>query len=270
MFEQGPLTVGLGVAVVLGLLQGLTEFLPVSSSGHLALAQSLIPGFRQPGVLFDAMLHVGTASAVVWFERRQIVQWSKAAEGRRLLGLIVMATLATALAGFSLKEVATSAFYRPILVGAALILTGLVVASTRFTPGGSSSERDMTWKQGLLIGIAQGVAVVPGLSRSGFTIAAGLGVGLERAWVARFSFLLGVPAIAGVALFELAPHRSELQAATPGFWLACLVGAVAAAVSGYVALKIVLRTVSSRIFHRFAWYCIPLGMLVLVLSAGIF
>jgi len=261
---------GLGVAVLLGLLQGLTEFLPVSSSGHLALAQSLVPGFRQPGVLFDAMLHVGTASAVIWFERRQIVHWMKSSDGRRLLGLVVAATLATALLAFPFKGVATSAFHRPFLVGIALVMTGLVVGSTRFTPGGRNTEHDMTLKQVLLVGLAQGAAVFPGLSRSGFTIAAGLGVGLERAWAARFSFLLGVPAIIGVTFFELIANRGELQTTTAGFWLACLVGAMAAAVSGFVALKIVLRTVSSRVFHRFAWYCIPLGMLVLVLSAWIF
>jgi undecaprenyl-diphosphatase len=265
---QGLPTVSLGVALLLGLLQGLTEFLPVSSSGHLALAQSLIPEFRQPGVIFDAMLHVGTASAVVWFERKQIAQWAGTADGRRLLGLVVVATLATAAVGFPLKEVATSAFYRPFLVGVALVLTGVVVLSTRFSPGGRTTERNMTWKQTLVVGIAQGVAVFPGLSRSGFTIAAALGVGFERAWAARFSFLLGVPAIAGVTLFELIANRGELTATGAGFWLACVVGAAAAAVSGYVALGIVLRTLSSRVFHRFGWYCIPLGILVLVLSVG--
>jgi undecaprenyl-diphosphatase len=256
------------VAVLLGVLQGLTEFLPVSSSGHLALAQSLIPGFSQPGVVFDAMLHVGTASAVVWFERKQIGRWLGTAEGRRLLGLVVIATAATAAVGFPLKSVATSAFYRPALVGVALVLTGFVVLSTRYADGGGAGERDITWKQALLVGLAQGVAVFPGLSRSGFTIAAGLGAGLERAWAARFSFLLGVPAIAGVTLFELAAHSEELRSTDAGFWLACAGGTVAAALSGYVALKIVLRTISSRVFHRFGWYCIPLGILVLALSLG--
>ena len=254
----------------MGLLQGLTEFLPVSSSGHLALAQAVIPGFHQPGVLFDAMLHVGTASAVVWYERGQIREWMGSAEGRRILGLLIIGTAATAVVGFALKEVATGAFHRPAAVGAALIVTGLVVLSTRFIPGRDRDEYRTTWKQVVLIGLVQGIAVFPGLSRSGFTITAGLAAGLERAWAARFSFLLGVPAIAGATLFELLAQRQELASISPQFWLACAVGGLAAALSGYVALLIVLRTVSSATFHRFAWYCIPLGMLVLVLEMGIF
>jgi len=261
---------GLGFAVLLGLLQGLTEFLPVSSSGHLALAQAVVPGFHQPGVLFDAMLHVGTATAVVWYERDQIRRWTVSLEGRRILGLLVIGTLATAVVGFALKRVATEAFHKPAWVGAALIVTGLVVASTKFMPGGDRGEDRTTWRQVVLIGLVQGIAVFPGFSRSGFTISAGLGAGLDRAWAARFSFLLGVPAIAGATLFELLAQRHELASVPASFWLACGVGGVAAALSGYVALIIVLQMVSASTFHRFAWYCIPLGMLVLVLEAGIF
>lgn len=261
---------GLGFAVLLGLLQGFTEFLPVSSSGHLALAQAVIPGFHQPGVLFDAMLHVGTASAVVWYERDQIRRWMVSREGRRILGLLIIGTVATAAVGFALKSLATEAFHKPAWVGAALIVTGLVVASTRFMPGGDRGETGTTWKQVILIGLVQGIAVFPGLSRSGFTISAGLGTGLDRAWAARFSFLLGVPAIAGATLFELLAQRHGLASVPASFWLACGVGGVAAALSGYLALIIVLKTVSASTFHRFSWYCIPLGMLVLMLEAGIF
>lgn len=260
----------LGFAVLLGLLQGFTEFLPVSSSGHLALAQAVIPGFHQPGVLFDAMLHVGTASAVVWYEKDQIRRWLVSSEGRRIFGLLIVGTVATAVVGFALKSVATEAFQRPAWVGAALVVTGLVVASTRFMAGGDRGETGTTWKHVIVIGLVQGIAVFPGLSRSGFTISAGLGSGLERAWAARFSFLLGVPAIAGATLFELLAQREGLSSVPGSFWLACVVGGVAAALSGYLALIIVLKMVSASTFHRFAWYCIPLGILVLVLEAGIF
>jgi len=254
-----------GSALLLGLLQGLTEFLPVSSSGHLALAQMLVPGFHQPGVLFDAMLHVGTASAVVWFERRQILDWIGSQVGRRMAVLLIVGTAATAVVGLLLRDVAEAAFVKPMWVGVFLLVTGLVVGATRFLAGGERDETDTTWKQATVVGLLQGAAVFPGLSRSGATIAAGLGVGLQRSWAARFSFLLGVPAIAGVTAVELVSQRQALAGHSIDFFIACAIGMVAAGVSGYVALKIVLRTVSSQVFHRFAWYCVPLGLVVIAI-----
>jgi len=258
----------LGVAVVLGVLQGLTEFLPVSSSGHLALAQMLIPGFSQPGVVFDAMLHVGTAAAVIWYERREIRRWLRSRAGARLLGLLIVGTAATAVVAFPIKGIAEAAFSRPVWVGAALVLTGLVVGLTRRLPGGPATESGTRWRQAALIGLVQGLAVFPGLSRSGLTIGSALAAGLDRGWAARFSFLLGVPAIAGVAVLEVAAEREALLSAGGWYWFACLLGAAAAGVAGYIALTIVVRTLSSRVFHRFAWYCVPVGLLVLVLSWG--
>ena len=258
----------LGYALLLGILQGFTEFLPVSSSGHLALAQMLIPGFDQPGVLFDAMLHVGTAAAVVWFERWQILEWAGSATGRRVLSLLVVGTAATAVVGFALRGVATRTFERPLWIAVFLVVTGCVVGATRWLGSGKRGVERTTWREAALIGLLQGLAVFPGLSRSGTTIAAGLGAGLERSWAARFSFLLGVPAVAGVTVIELLSHRHELAATSASFALVCAVGAVAAAITGYVALAIVLKTVSSRVFHRFAWYCIPAGLIVLAIVAG--
>ncbi len=253
-------------AALLGVLQGLTEFLPVSSSGHLALAQMLIPGFEQPGVVFDATLHVGTAGAVVWFERRRILNWFGSSPGRHLLALLILGTIATVVVAFPLRSIAVAAFSEPLWVGFGLVLTGVIVATTRFLPGGSGDESTMTWRQALAIGLAQGLAVFPGLSRSGVTIAASLGAGLDRAWAARFSFLLSVPIIATVALGQVFESRAELMIAGSGFLVACAVGALAAGITGYFALQIVIKTVSSRIFHRFAWYCIPLGLVVLILT----
>lgn len=254
------------IAVLLGVLQGLTEFLPVSSSGHLALAQMAIPGFKQPGVVFDAMLHVGTASAIVWYERSEISRWLTTSGGRRLLGLLFAGTVATAVVAFPVRHTAESAFGRPLWVGAALVVTAFVVAVTRWLPGGGCDEAGMSWRQAMLVGLAQGVAVFPGLSRSGMTIAAALGAGLERGWAPRFSFLLGVPAILGVAVLEIADERHALAAAGLSYWTSCVVGAVAAAVAGYFALRLVIATLSSRVFYRFAWYCLPLGAVVIILA----
>jgi len=253
-------------AALLGVLQGLTEFLPVSSSGHLALAQMLIPGFEQPGVVFDATLHAGTACAVVWFERRKIIDWLGTDSGRRLLGLLVLGTIATVVVAFPLRRIAVAAFSLPLWVGFGLLLTGVIVASTKLLPGGSGAESTTTWRQALAIGLAQGLAVFPGLSRSGVTIAASLGSGLDRGWAARFSFLLSVPVIAAVTAGQVFERKAELVIAGNGFLLACIVGALAAGITGYFALQLVIKTVSSRIFHRFAWYCIPLGLLVLTLT----
>jgi undecaprenyl-diphosphatase len=253
-------------AALLGVLQGLTEFLPVSSSGHLALAQMLIPGFEQPGVVFDATLHAGTAGAVLWFERRRIVNWIGSISGRRLLALLALGTIATVVVAFPLRRVAVAAFSQPLWVGFGLLLTGVIVATTRLLPGGSRDESTTTWRHALAIGLAQGLAIFPGLSRSGVTIAASLGTGLDRGWAARFSFLLSVPVIAAVTVGQIFERKAELVIAGNGFLIACTVGALAAGVTGYFALQLVIKTVSSRIFHRFAWYCIPLGLLVLVLT----
>jgi undecaprenyl-diphosphatase len=183
-----------------------------------------------------------------------------------LLGLLILGTIATAVIAFPVKNVAEAAFVRPVWIGVALIVTGLVVGLTRWLPGGSKDERGTTWRQAALIGLAQGLAVFPGLSRSGMTIASALGAGLDRSWAPRFSFLLGVPAIAGVTVLEVFDERHALVALGTWYWLACFVGAIAAGVAGFFALKLVVKTLSSRVFHRFAWYCVPLGLVVIALT----
>jgi len=129
-------------------------------------------------------------------------------------------------------------------------------------------ESGTTWKQSVLVGLAQGLAIFPGLSRSGVTIAVGLGGGLQRSWAARFSFLLSVPAIAAVTVVEIVETQSGMAAAGNGFGLAAIAGGFAAGITGYFALQLVIKTVSSNIFHRFAWYCIPLGILVVAMVLG--
>lgn len=255
-------------ALILGILQGLTEFLPVSSSGHLALTQMIFDrigsSFNQPGIVFDAMLHVGTAVAVVWAERHEIKRWLTSTDGRRMLILLVAGTGATGIFAFPLKNLAKGAFDNPAAVGVALIITGAIVLSTRYLKGGAINESSTLVRHAACIGLIQGLAIFPGISRSGSTIAAGLGAGLDRTWAARFSFLLSVPAIAGATLVELISEREALALGNTGFWFAVLLGGIAAAVTGYFALRLVIRLVSSRLFDRFAWYCIPLGIIVLL------
>ena len=256
------------LVLLLGFLQGLTEFLPVSSSGHLALAQLLADhfgsSFHQPGVVFDAMLHVGTACAIIWAERRELMKWLRS--GRRFLLLLAAGTLATGVFAFPLRHTATAAFSNPRIIGICLLVTGVLVLSTRWLNRGETGEKDMKLWQALLVGLLQVIAIFPGLSRSGMTIAAGLGVGLKREWAARFSFILSVPAILGATLVDLLSHPEVLGAGSSAFWLAALPGAAIAGLTGYVALGVVIRTVSSRVFDRFAWYCLPLGIVVLLWS----
>ncbi len=251
-------------AALLGVLQGVTEFLPVSSSGHLALAQMLMPDFQQRGVVFDAMLHLGTACAVVWFERRQIARWLGSADGRKLLELILLGTVATACVALPLRARATAAFASPLWVGLALVLTGLVVGATRWLPGGTRGERDTGWRQAVSIGLVQGLAVFPGLSRSAVTIATGLTNRMERAWAARFSFLLAAPAILAATLVETAIAWEAPERIAAEFWMACILGAVAAGVTGYFAMQLVIKTVSNRVFQHYSWYCFVLGGLAIV------
>ena len=259
-------------SLLLGVLQGLTEFLPVSSSGHLALGQMIFnrlgASFDQPGVVFDAMLHVGTAAAVVWAERREIVRWLTTPAGWRLIALCALGTVATALVAFPVRGAAKAGFESATVVGVCLLITGCVVLATRALPGGKRGETDMQWWQAAVIGLVQGLAVFPGISRSGSTIAASLGVGIDRAWAARFSFLLSVPAIAGATLVELVSERHALVEGGWAFWGNAAIGGLAAAFTGFFALKLVIRTVSSEVFHRFAWYCLPLGAFVLLVGRG--
>jgi len=253
-------------ALLLGILQGLTEFLPVSSSGHLALVQIVLDragaGIDQPGVLFDALLHVGTAMAVVFSERKEIRRWLNG--DWRFLGFLVVGTLATGLFAFPLRHVATEGFSNLVLIGSCLLLTGVLVLSTRWFSGGDAGEKTMSLRQVLVVGLFQGLAVFPGLSRSGTTIAVGLGAGLERNWAARFSFLLSVPVILGATLVELISHRGEVWVEASSFWMCGMLGAVCAGITGYFALRLVIRSLGSHVFHRFAWYCVPLGALVLM------
>ncbi len=263
-------------ALILGLVQGLSEFLPVSSSGHLVLIQRLW-GLREPALLFDITLHLGTLVAVAIFVRREIkglvlaaikAPWlSLGALGQawrqevffRLLVLIVVASIPTAVIGYAFKDVFTALFASPRAVGWALVATGLVLAATRLKRPGPKGPGELGWLGAAAIGAAQGLAIIPGLSRSGATIAAGLFVGLERQSAARFSFLLSLPAIVGALALELTEARTMNVGLAPA-----LIGFLAAAGSGYLALVALMRIVLQGRFHFFAPYCGLVGLLTLL------
>lgn len=249
-------------AALLGILQGLTEFLPVSSSGHLALAQMMIPGFSQPGLFFDVVLHVGTMLSVLVLEWGRVRDALRRGYALELFGLLLVGTAATAAVAFPLRGWAEAAFQKPLWVAGGLSLTAmLLLASSR---GRNEGETLPTFGQALVVGLAQGVAVFPGLSRSGSTISVGLLAGVPRPWAADFSFLLSLPAVAGATLVEAVKEKDALVASGSQWLVPSLVGGLAAALTGLLALAAVRQLVRSARLALFAWYLVPLALLVVL------
>jgi len=256
-------------AVVLGVVQGLTEFLPVSSRGHLALAQALMPGFSQPGLVFDVALHLGTVLAVLALEWRRILDAARERYLLRLALLLVLAMAATSAIALPLRHWAEDAVRYPLLVAAGFVVTAVLLLAVRRSSG-RIEGRGMTVGAAAFVGLAQGLVVLlPGMSRSGTTIVAGLGARLERRWAADFSFLLSIPAILGAAVVEGWSHRAELAAART-LEAPLLAGMAAAAVVGFAALVLVRRLVWQGRLYLFAYYLLPLAAVTAALHfAGV-
>ncbi len=257
-------------AMVLGLLQGLTEFLPVSSSGHLVIAQHLLPGFDQPGVLFDVLLHGGTMAAVVvyfWRDCRNLatacfVQHDEAHQYRHLLRLLVIGSIPAAIVGLSFKEFFIGAFDNLLLVSSMLMVTGcLLYLSERFRKNGRDAGR-LRVRDALIAGVAQAGAIMPGISRSGSTISALLFQGVSGETAARFSFLMAVPAVLGAALLSL----SDLQAVRSADIPVYAVGTCMAFVSGLASIHLLLGVVRRRRLYAFALYCWVVGGIFFAVS----
>jgi undecaprenyl-diphosphatase len=262
--------VSLYSAILLGAVQGLTEFLPVSSSGHLVIAQHFLTGFDQPGVLFDVVLHLGTLGAVLIYLRHEISLLfsglqlgSSGRAGRRLILALAVGTLPAVVAALLFKDFIERSFEDLWVVGVALCVTGmLLLFSRRFR----SSERqlgDIGLADALFVGAFQSVALLPGISRSGTTIVSGLGRGLAHGSAARFSFLLSIPAILGAAVFNV----REVAFVPGGAWAGYLAGFLTAFAIGYLAIGIVIKVLASERFHLFGYYCLGMGGLVIVYVA---
>lgn len=254
-------------AVLLGLVQGLTEFLPVSSSGHLVLAEALL-GVDLPGVVFEVSVHVATLCAVLWVYRRRIAELALGIAGRdreslRYVGLLALASIPAGLAGVLGRSAIESLFDRPIAAAIFLLVTGALVWTLRRTTRRRGSDR-VRVLPALWVGVAQATAILPGISRSGATVAAGVWRGIDAVRAAEFSFLLSVPAIAGAAVLQ-----SDAMAATAAHTgvAPLLVGFAAALVSGVLAIRIFVRFLESRRFHHFAWYCWGVGSAYLFAAA---
>jgi undecaprenyl-diphosphatase len=266
---------------LLGLVQGLTEFLPVSSSGHLVLANHAL-GLDEPSLFTEVMLHAGTLVAIFMVFWRDL--WSLgvggiggasamlAGGGRaawrrdpsfRLLVFLAIGTLPVAAVGLVAKDSIEVVNRHPVVVAILLVLNGVMLLAARRRPGETLDFSNLTLRAVLLVGLAQTLALLPGVSRSGVTIATALWVGVQRDPAGRLSFLLAVPAVLGATVLELMTvfqHGGARDGLGP-----VLVGTVVATVSGYVAIRVLLRLVREGRLFVFGPYCIGIGLAVLVL-----
>jgi len=270
-------------AIILGIIQGLTEFLPVSSSGHLVLFQKLL-GLKQAELFFDIGVHLGTLVAVIAVFRREVkkiitalaklislagpketlLQKVESDPPLKMALLIVIGSIPTAILGFLFAGIAGRLFSSGFITGLMLIVTGLLLWLTRRTGASVNQARSgrLTPKNAFIIGIVQGLAIIPGISRSGSTISIGLMLGIDRELAARYSFLLSIPAIIGAGLWSLKDGISQTDLAIR----AALLGAFTAAVVGYAALKSLLQIVKKGRLHVFAPYCWLVGILAIIFS----
>ncbi len=266
--------------ILLGIMQGLTEFLPISSSGHLTLLQNLL-GFKEPQLFLDVVLHLGTLFSICFYFRsdlknmltetgafaksvtsgqqgiRDISKYPHAA----LTLMVVIGTLPTVFIGVTFRSSVEKLFDSVVMVGCALLVTGLILLITRYITDDEERKDKILLIAALCIGTAQGLALIPGISRSGTTIVCGMLLGLNRELAARFSFLLSIPAIIGaVALHLIALPFSELP------FIPLATGFLFAAVIGFMALKILMGVVKRGRLYYFSPYCWIVGLLAIFMG----
>jgi undecaprenyl-diphosphatase len=250
-------------SILLGLVQGLTEFLPVSSSGHLVMAQMLM-GLSQEGLLFEVTVHVATLASVLIFYRRRVGELVLGAlrgqpEAWAYAAKLVVATLPAVVAVLAFGDVLEAQFDTPAVAGACLLLTGGILWTTRSTAP-KAHGASPTLAAALLIGCAQAVAILPGISRSGATVATALALGVSPIAAAEFSFLMSVPAITGAAVRTL----PDLSGVGAGEIPVLAAGAVVALVSGIAAIWLFVRLLRTQAFFRFSYYTWVVGASFLV------
>ena len=262
-------------AIVLGLVQGLTEFLPISSSGHLRIVPAFF-GWEDPGAAFTAVIQLGTMAAVLLYFRRDLwriavawvrelrVPFRQRSHEANLGWFIVLGTIPISILGLLFSDQIESGARDLYLIGSALILFSLVMLAAEQVGTRQRQLAEMNVRDGVFVGFAQALALIPGVSRSGATISAGLFRGFDRTAAARYSFLLSVPAVVLSGLFELR-HIGGPDSASAG---ATIIATIVAFVSGYAAIAWLLRYLATHSLRVFVAYRIPLGVLVIVLAAS--
>lgn len=282
-------------AIVLGIIQGLTEFLPVSSSGHLAICKNLFHMETDTGILYDVLLHVATLVAVCIVMRKDIIKLAAELIGiikdcflnivtffrnlfmggrredyitiasssyRKFAILVIISSVPTAILGFLLKDIIETVEGELLVPGICLMATGAIVLISDFLKDGTKKPKDATYGDAFSIGVAQGIATLPGLSRSGTTIAACILCGFDRRFAVKYSFIMSIPAIVGALILELADIGSE--AITAGEVVSYIIGMIVAGIVGYFALKFVIGIVQRKSFKFFGIYCFGIGVVSII------
>ena len=266
------------LAVIMGIVQGFTEFLPVSSSGHLALVQNIVDfeAYMSSHMVFDIALHLGTLVSVViafWDDIKFLfvsgIDWLRHGfrvekhEGRNTVFMLFIATLPLIVA-YLLKDKIEEVFQNPVLIGVALLFTATILWLSDRVTGGKKMGGTMGIKDALVIGLMQMIAVLPGVSRSGSTMTAGLFTGLKRDFAVKFAFLLSIPAVLGATVTSIPDVLAMTW--TGNDVVTFLIGIVCAAVSGYYAIFMVRKIAASKNFKYFAYYCACAGTLAIILG----
>jgi len=253
-------------ALILGIVEGLTEFLPISSTGHLILAGDLLNFNDERGRLFEIVIQTGAIFAVCWEYRARLARVARGVrrdrDVQRFVANLAIAFMPAAVLGLAFSKIIKAHLFQPVPVALAFIIGGFVIlwAERRQHTIRVASVDDMRWRDALLIGIAQAFALIPGTSRSGATIIGGLLFGLSRKAATEFSFFLAVPTLFAASIYELVKERHLLHFDDAGMWA---VGFIAAFVSAFLCVRWLLRYISSHDFTLFAWYRIAFGLIVL-------
>ena len=263
------------MAIILGILQGITEWLPISSSGHLAIFQFYLE--EEPPILFDIILHIGSLCVIFYIMRDEIKRvldsvpsffsnyrnYTNLKGEQRLIGLVIVASIPTAIIGFTFDSTVIGDFYSEMhLVGGCLIFTGILVWLSK-DYSGDKQINDFPIKNALIVGFFQGLAILPGVSRSGSTIAISKMLGMEPVKAARFSFLLFIPAITGATILKIQEIDETISEVGT---LSLMLGFLSSVITSYFSINILLNLIKKQQFHYFTPYCILLGFLLIYTS----
>lgn len=247
-------------ALILGIVQGITEWLPISSSGHLVLFQEYFN--MQASVAFDVLLHVATLIVifiVFWKDITAIfnslinIRWD---DNTKLFLFIILASIPTAIIGLVFQDWLKGLFTNLFLLGVFFIINGIILFLTKYAK--EKQGRKLNWLDSILMGIAQGASIIPSISRSGATVSTGLFLGLKKEKLITFSFLIAIPAIIGAFVME----SGSLSFENP---LALVIGSLAALIVGYFSLKFIIKMIEKGKWHYFAYYCLLLGIMIIIL-----
>jgi Uncharacterized bacitracin resistance protein len=283
-------------AIIMGIIQGITEFLPVSSTGHLAIFQSIFRINTETGLLFEVMLHLGTVFAIIITFKRDIIRliretirmilelldntryWWQNHKGnaalrykkivhnnyRKFVLMIICSTIPTAIIGYAARDVVDSAKRSLLVIGICLLVTGVLLLITDFSGEGEKGPKDVSYTNSFIIGICQGIAVLPGLSRLGATLVACLLGGFSRKFAVKYSFIISIPAILGAMMFEVTNIKLEnLNNTLFGMYF---VGMLVATFVGYFAIKVLMKIMHRKKMKIFAYYCFLVGFVAIVVN----